>query len=155
MPVVFTPPSGRPTTIGDEYRLYARSIKVPVVDDVVAEVEVIATENAAPEEKTSSAETKVDPVVVEVSNGKEEEEDQPKEKKRALEDGGADDGPSNGEGTQSDEGPSESKRSKIAAVPGEGDDGAKRGETSGSVRAEPEPSDAKQETNKASSPSEV
>jgi hypothetical protein len=150
MPTVFHTSTQGPKTFGDEYRLFKRSSAaapvpplpdIPVVDSIqkdAVETQDVQTVNATEEKDDGS------------------KEEQPVEKKRARgESGGSDDGATDGKGPESAPGAPESKRSKTTAVPGEGDGTSQVGESSTSVRAEQEPSDAKQEAAEGSSAGEV
>jgi hypothetical protein len=148
MPTVFRPSTSKPVTIGDEYRLFKRSSTVaaapviPVVDDIQGN----ATEEKDAETVDADEEKNIgDP---------KKEQHVEKKRPRGTSDG-TDDGPADGEGTQGDASPPESKRSKTAAVPGEGDDVSQVGEGSSSVHAEQEQSGAKQETEEGGGPSTV
>lgn len=157
MPTNFSAPTSRPTSIGDGYTLFKRSIipVVPVVDSVVLE------EGEVAEPVVDATDTK-DGAESEERDGKrkairEEESsptsETPDNKKQKQEES---DNKSDGEGSRSVKDTETGTGGETPAVPSEGDgDEPKVGDKSVSVPAEPERDHAKQETKEESGSSQL
>lgn len=160
MPLNFSGPSSRPITLGDNYRLYKRSILpiIPVVDSVVLEEGEVA-------EPVEPVEAK--PVLKETQDGGKEElnvkrkttpkeesspggESSKKQRKEESVDQSA------GQGSDIAEKSGTSAGSETSAVPSEGDgDEPKVGDEGKRVHVEPERDHPKQETEEKSDGSKL
>ena len=152
MPFNFSGPTSRPISLGDNYRLYKRSIipVIPVVDSIVLEEgEVAEPIEAEPVLENTQDGGQEELNVKRKTSPTEESSSSSESNKKLKEENSVDQ--SAGQGSDLVEKSGSSTGGEVTAVPSEGDgDEPKVGDAKISIPAKPERDHPKQETEKSS-----